>query len=77
MLVREGVGERVRRGEEVRRSRGRGVLMLEANDVSRIGEAGSDAEASRNISNVLRRTDRCICFTDDDGARDLVGDAVL
>jgi hypothetical protein len=44
MLVREGIGERVR-FREVRQPRGRGVLMLrlEAKDVSLIREAGSDA----------------------------------
>lgn len=74
-LVREGVGERVRSGGEGRRSRRREVL--DARDVSLTGEAGPDGGASRNISNVLRRTDRCICFTDDDGARGAVRDPVL
>ena len=75
ILVREGVGERVLSGDEGRRSRRRGGL--DARDVSLTGEDGSDKEASRNISNVLRRTDRCICFTDDDEARGAVRDPVL
>jgi hypothetical protein len=56
MLVREGIGECVRCGE-VRRPSGQ-VLMLEAKDVSLIGETDPYAEASRNISNVLRRAEQ-------------------
>jgi hypothetical protein len=56
---------------------GRGVLMLETKDVSLTGEAGSDVEASRNILNVFRRIDRCICFTDDYETRGVVRDVVL
>jgi len=67
-LVREGVGERVRFRDEGRWSRGRGGVW-DAEDVSLTGEAGSDAGMSRIISNVLRRTDRCICFMDNDGSR--------
>jgi hypothetical protein len=33
--------------------------------------------ASRNIVNVLRHMDQCICFADDDGARGVVCDAIL
>ena len=76
MLVREGVGERVRGRGESRRSRGRGGV-LDAKDVSLTGEAGSDVETSRIISNALRRTDRGIGFTDDDGARGRVRGAAL
>ena len=44
--------------------------MKDGEDVSLTGEAGSDAGMSRIISNELRRTDRCICFMDDDGSCD-------
>ena len=68
MLVREGVGERVRfRGEGCWSRRRRGVW--DAVDVSLTSEAGSDAGMLRITSNGLRRTDRCICFIDDDGSR--------
>ncbi len=76
MLVREGVGEHVRGRDESCWSRGRGEL-LDAKDVSLTGEAGSDVETSTIISNALRRTDRRIGFTDDDGARGRVRGAAL
>ena len=74
MLVREDVGMRVQCGE-VRLPRGQG--KLDARDVSLAGEAGTGVVTSRNISNVLRCTYRCICFMDDDGARGAIRDAVL
>jgi len=74
MLVREGVGERVRFRDEGRWSGGGRGGVRYAEDVSLTGEAGSDAGMSRIISNVLRRTDRCICFMDDDGSRDAMRD---
>ena len=52
-LVREGVGERDREGDQRRVSRG-GVL--DATGLSLTGEAGSE-EISMTKSNALRRTD--------------------
>lgn len=56
MLVREGVGDRVRGGDKRRRSRRRGGVLNVAGG-SLTGEAGSDVEMSITISNALRHTD--------------------
>jgi hypothetical protein len=69
MLVSEGVGERERRGDSCRRSRGRvgrgGVVIVLQLDSARGGESLTGevgATMSMTMSKALRRTDWCLCL---------------